>query len=37
MTCNFPYFRILMFEGMGKEEEQKDAGPPRRKTLSDLP
>nr|XP_020475733.1 allograft inflammatory factor 1-like [Monopterus albus] len=28
---------ILMFEGMGKEQEQKDAGPPRRKTLSDLP
>uniref|UniRef100_A0A3Q0SJC1 Allograft inflammatory factor 1 n=1 Tax=Amphilophus citrinellus TaxID=61819 RepID=A0A3Q0SJC1_AMPCI len=28
---------ILMFEGMGKEEEQKEAGPPRRKTFSDLP
>ncbi|XP_023275574.1 allograft inflammatory factor 1-like isoform X1 [Seriola lalandi dorsalis] len=28
---------ILMFEGMGKEQEQKDAGPPSRKTFSDLP
>ncbi|XP_040901245.1 allograft inflammatory factor 1-like [Toxotes jaculatrix] len=28
---------ILMFEGMGKEQEQKDAGPPGRKTFSDLP
>ncbi|XP_028983851.1 allograft inflammatory factor 1-like [Betta splendens] len=28
---------ILMFEGMGKEQEQKDTGPPRRKTFSDLP
>nr|ACQ57995.1 Ionized calcium-binding adapter molecule 2 [Anoplopoma fimbria] len=28
---------ILMFEGMGKEQEPKDAGPPRRKTFSDLP
>uniref|UniRef100_A0A3B5KU68 Allograft inflammatory factor 1-like EF-hand domain-containing protein n=1 Tax=Xiphophorus couchianus TaxID=32473 RepID=A0A3B5KU68_9TELE len=28
---------ILMFEGMGKEQEQKDVGPPSRKTFSDLP
>uniref|UniRef100_A0A3Q2TAP1 Allograft inflammatory factor 1 n=1 Tax=Fundulus heteroclitus TaxID=8078 RepID=A0A3Q2TAP1_FUNHE len=28
---------ILMFEGMGKEQEQKDAGPPSRKTFADLP
>ncbi|XP_070767952.1 allograft inflammatory factor 1-like [Enoplosus armatus] len=28
---------ILMFEGKGKEQEPKDAGPPRRKTFSDLP
>lgn len=28
---------ILMFEGMAKEEEQKEVGPPRRKTFSDLP
>uniref|UniRef100_A0A3B5B9Y3 Allograft inflammatory factor 1 n=1 Tax=Stegastes partitus TaxID=144197 RepID=A0A3B5B9Y3_9TELE len=28
---------ILMFEGMGKEQEQKEAGPPPRKTFSDLP
>ncbi|XP_061572617.1 allograft inflammatory factor 1-like [Cololabis saira] len=28
---------ILMFEGMGKEQEQKEAGPPSRKTFSDLP
>lgn len=26
-----------MFEGMAKEEEQKEVGPPRRKTFSDLP
>uniref|UniRef100_UPI0037E7F878 allograft inflammatory factor 1-like n=1 Tax=Semicossyphus pulcher TaxID=241346 RepID=UPI0037E7F878 len=28
---------ILMFEGMGKEQESKDVGPPGRKTFSDLP
>ncbi|XP_017281958.1 allograft inflammatory factor 1-like [Kryptolebias marmoratus] len=28
---------ILMFEGMGKEQEQKSVGPPTRKTFSDLP
>ncbi|AWO96763.1 Allograft inflammatory factor-1 [Scophthalmus maximus] len=28
---------ILMFEGMGEEREQKDVGPPCRKTFSDLP
>ncbi|XP_030250029.1 allograft inflammatory factor 1-like [Sparus aurata] len=28
---------ILMFEGMGKEQESKDAAPPPRKTFSDLP
>ncbi|KAI3360943.1 hypothetical protein L3Q82_013146 [Scortum barcoo] len=28
---------ILMFEGMGKEQEPKDVAPPRRKTFSDLP
>ncbi|XP_068999119.1 allograft inflammatory factor 1-like [Embiotoca jacksoni] len=28
---------ILMFEGIGKEQEQKDVGPPTRKTFSDLP
>ncbi|XP_024123886.1 allograft inflammatory factor 1 isoform X1 [Oryzias melastigma] len=28
---------ILMFEGMGKEKEQKDVGPPTRKTFSELP
>ncbi|XP_059195907.1 allograft inflammatory factor 1-like [Centropristis striata] len=28
---------ILMFEGMGKDQEQKDVAPPRRKTFSDLP
>uniref|UniRef100_A0A1A8SGM3 Allograft inflammatory factor 1 n=1 Tax=Nothobranchius rachovii TaxID=451742 RepID=A0A1A8SGM3_9TELE len=28
---------ILMFEGMGKEQEQKSTGPPSRKTFSDLP
>ncbi|XP_068591207.1 allograft inflammatory factor 1-like [Cebidichthys violaceus] len=28
---------ILMFEGMGKEQEDKDVAPPRRKTFSDLP
>ncbi|KAG7474765.1 allograft inflammatory factor 1-like [Solea senegalensis] len=28
---------ILMFEGMGKEQQQEDAGPPCRKTFSDLP
>lgn len=28
---------ILMFEGMGKEQENKDVAPPRRKTFSDLP
>ncbi|XP_034030935.1 allograft inflammatory factor 1-like [Thalassophryne amazonica] len=28
---------ILMFEGMGKEPEKTDTGPPRRKTFSDLP
>ncbi|XP_071325108.1 allograft inflammatory factor 1-like [Trachinotus anak] len=28
---------ILMFEGKGKEQEQKDVGPPCRKTFSDLP
>ncbi|XP_034731081.1 allograft inflammatory factor 1-like [Etheostoma cragini] len=28
---------ILMFEGMGKEQEDKDAAPPPRKTFSDLP
>ncbi|KAM9852560.1 allograft inflammatory factor 1-like [Aulostomus maculatus] len=28
---------ILMFEGKGKEPEQKDVGPPSRKTFSDLP
>ncbi|XP_026150052.1 allograft inflammatory factor 1-like [Mastacembelus armatus] len=28
---------ILMFESMGKEQEQKEAGPPSRKTFSDLP
>ncbi|GAA6224979.1 allograft inflammatory factor 1-like [Lates japonicus] len=28
---------ILMFEGMGKEQEQKSTGPPQRKTFSDLP
>ncbi|TKS81932.1 Allograft inflammatory factor 1 [Collichthys lucidus] len=28
---------ILMYEGMGKGQESKDAGPPRRKTFSDLP
>lgn len=26
-----------MFEGMGKEQEQKDVAPPPRKTFSDLP
>lgn len=26
-----------MFEGMGKEQEQKEVGPPSRKTFSDLP
>ncbi|XP_069393077.1 allograft inflammatory factor 1-like isoform X1 [Paralichthys olivaceus] len=28
---------ILTFESMGKEQEQKDLGPPQRKTFSDLP
>ncbi|KAF7225998.1 transcript variant X1 [Nothobranchius furzeri] len=28
---------ILMFEGMGKEQEQRSTGPPSRKTFSDLP
>ncbi|XP_051261612.1 allograft inflammatory factor 1-like [Dicentrarchus labrax] len=28
---------ILMFEGMGKEQEPQDVEPPRRKTFSDLP
>ncbi|KAM9353331.1 allograft inflammatory factor 1-like [Symphorus nematophorus] len=28
---------ILMFEGMGKEQEPKDVAPPSRKTFSDLP
>nr|XP_046256682.1 allograft inflammatory factor 1-like [Scatophagus argus] len=28
---------ILMFEGMGKQQEPQDAAPPRRKTFSDLP
>ncbi|XP_033497166.1 allograft inflammatory factor 1-like [Epinephelus lanceolatus] len=28
---------ILMFEGMGKEQEPKDTAPPSRKTFSDLP
>uniref|UniRef100_A0A665VEC2 Allograft inflammatory factor 1 n=1 Tax=Echeneis naucrates TaxID=173247 RepID=A0A665VEC2_ECHNA len=28
---------ILMFEGMGKDQQQKNAGPPCRKTFSDLP
>ncbi|XP_056300407.1 allograft inflammatory factor 1-like [Pseudoliparis swirei] len=28
---------ILMFEGMGKEQEPKDVAPPCRKTFSDLP
>ncbi|KAF7665735.1 hypothetical protein LDENG_00132640, partial [Lucifuga dentata] len=28
---------ILMFEGMSKVQEQTHAGPPRRKTFSDLP
>ncbi|XP_060924323.1 allograft inflammatory factor 1-like [Limanda limanda] len=28
---------ILAFECMGKEQEQKDVGPPRRKKISDLP
>ncbi|TWW79350.1 Allograft inflammatory factor 1-like [Takifugu flavidus] len=28
---------ILMFEGMGKEQESKVVGPPGRKTFSDLP
>ncbi|XP_028326727.1 allograft inflammatory factor 1-like [Gouania willdenowi] len=28
---------ILMFEGMGKEQEQRETGPPGRKTFSDLP
>ncbi|XP_032374286.1 allograft inflammatory factor 1-like [Etheostoma spectabile] len=28
---------ILMFEGMGKEQEDKDVAPPPRKTFSDLP
>ncbi|XP_018543702.1 allograft inflammatory factor 1 [Lates calcarifer] len=28
---------ILMFEGMGKEQEPKSTGPPQRKTFSDLP
>ncbi|XP_070821775.1 allograft inflammatory factor 1-like [Chaetodon trifascialis] len=28
---------ILMFEGMGKEQESQDVAPPRRKTFSDLP
>ncbi|XP_034466774.1 allograft inflammatory factor 1-like isoform X2 [Hippoglossus hippoglossus] len=28
---------ILAFEGMGKEQEQKDVGPPGRKKISDLP
>ncbi|XP_034408850.1 allograft inflammatory factor 1-like isoform X2 [Cyclopterus lumpus] len=28
---------ILMFEGMGKEQEHKDVAPPCRKTFSDLP
>lgn len=26
-----------MFEGMGKEQEPKNVGPPDRKTFSDLP
>lgn len=26
-----------MFEGMGKEQEPENAGPPGRKTFSDLP
>lgn len=37
VTCYFSLWRILMFEGMGKEQESKDEGPPRRKTFSDLP
>ncbi|CAJ1061677.1 allograft inflammatory factor 1-like [Xyrichtys novacula] len=28
---------ILMFEGMGKEQEPKETGPPCRKTFADLP
>ncbi|XP_042280287.1 allograft inflammatory factor 1-like [Thunnus albacares] len=28
---------ILMFEGMGKEQDEKSTGPPGRKTFSDLP
>nr|AFA43699.1 allograft inflammatory factor-1 [Schizothorax prenanti] len=28
---------ILMFEGMGKDQEPKDTAPPARTTLSDLP
>ncbi|XP_056142372.1 allograft inflammatory factor 1-like isoform X2 [Lampris incognitus] len=28
---------ILMFEGMGKDQEATNAGPPSRKTFSDLP
>ncbi|XP_070691674.1 allograft inflammatory factor 1-like [Pempheris klunzingeri] len=28
---------ILMFEGMGKDQEDKDSAPPPRKTFSDLP
>ncbi|XP_053743420.1 allograft inflammatory factor 1-like isoform X1 [Synchiropus splendidus] len=28
---------ILMFEGMGKDQEQTQTGPPGRKTFSDLP
>nr|XP_057940715.1 allograft inflammatory factor 1-like [Doryrhamphus excisus]XP_057940716.1 allograft inflammatory factor 1-like [Doryrhamphus excisus] len=28
---------ILMFEGMSKEEERRDVGPPARKTFSELP
>lgn len=37
MTCCLSHWRILMFEGMGKEQEPKDVGPPARKTFSDLP
>ncbi|KAK5862450.1 hypothetical protein PBY51_017846 [Eleginops maclovinus] len=28
---------ILMFEGMGKEQEKKEVAPPSRKTFTDLP
>lgn len=28
---------ILMFEGMGKEQDKKDVAPPSRKTFADLP